>query len=292
MHSVIAGLVVLLAAPSCLATESTQWFEGITAARYDLELGFEISGVVEDAPVESGQPVRGGQTILKLRAGDAEAQVTQLRIRSESTHEIDAARAEWELAKVELEQVREARSRGGASDSELRRKELETERSRLAYELFVQRQQETRLQLRQAEVNLERYIIRAPRDGVAELVKVSTGEIVAEQTPVVRFVDLSTLRAEVPIPSRLADGLRVGTPAWVQFGGPESTTSEEARVVQIATVGDPASGLRKVIVELPNPDGRAAGDTVLVSFGGSSSESLAPGRTIEKPPPAVVPTSR
>lgn len=241
-------------------------FEGITVARHDLELGFEINGVVAEVPVEAGQHVESGSPLVILNSLDVQAQVAQLRIRALSTIEVDAAKAEWELGKVELDQIREAFSRGGATDFEVKRKALEAERQRLAFELFKQRQEEARLQLKQAEVNAERYILRAPRDGIVETLAVSKGETVREVTPVLRFVDVSTLRVEVPTPSRLAGSLRVGGSAMVDPDGPEGESPFTASIVQIASVGDPASGLRIVTLEFTNTQGRAAGDSVYVEY--------------------------
>lgn len=241
-------------------------FEGITVARHDLELGFEINGVVAEVAVEPGQHVKEGMPLVLLNSLDAQAQVAQLKIRSTSTFEIDAAKAEWELGKIELEQMKEAFARGGATDFEVKRKALEAERNRLSYELFRQRQEEARLQLKQAEVNVERYALRAPRDGIVETIAVSKGEMVREVTPVLRFVDISALRVEVPTPSRLADRLRVGGPASVDLDGPEGDAPIAANIFHIAAVGDPASGLRTVTLEFANPDERAAGDTVLVEY--------------------------
>ncbi len=258
----VVGAVVALTMPVYGQTN----FEGITVARHDLELGFEINGVVADVAVEPGQHVKQGMPMVLLNSLDAQAQVAQLKIRSTSTFEIDAAKAEWELGKIELEQMKEAFSRGGATDFEVKRKALEAERSRLSYELFRQRQDEARLQLKQAEVNVERYALRAPRDGIVETITVSKGELVREVTPVLRFVDISALRVEVPTPSRLADRLRVGGPAKVDLDGPEGAPPIGATIYHIAAVGDPASGLRTVTLEFPNPDERAAGDTVRVEY--------------------------
>lgn len=255
--------LLLIATPGVLLAQT---FEGITLARHDLSLGFEINGIVDRVAVEPGQQVEQGSPLITLNTLDAEAHIALLRVRAASTHEIDAAHAKWELGKLEHQQMIEAFSRGGATDVEVKRKALEVERDRLAWELTKQRQHEAQLQLRQAEVALERYALRAPRTGIVETIRVSRGETVREVTPVLRFVDISSLRVEVPTPARTADQLRVGGPARVDLDGLEPGQPIDGIIVQIAAVGDPASGLRKVTVEFPNPSLRAAGDSVLVEF--------------------------
>ncbi len=254
--------VVVLAAGVC----SGGPLDGITSARHDLELGFEINGVVAEVAVEAGQQVGEGAVLIRLSALDAEAQLAQLRIRAESTHEMDAAYAEWQLGKIEHEQMVEAHRKGGATEVEVKRAALEVERDRLRYELLKQRREEARLQLRQAEVNLERYVMRAPRDGIVEDVGVSKGEPVREVTPVLRFVDISLLRVEVPTPTEIARGLRVGGRALVDLDGAGQGAAVEAAIIRIAAIGDPASGLRTVVLEFPNPEGHAAGEAVKVEF--------------------------
>jgi len=258
----IAVLVLGLVAPAAQA----EWIEGITVARYDLELGFEINGVVADVPVEPGDRVRAGDVLVSLNSKDVRARAELLKLRAESTYEVDSALAEWELAKIEHEQMVQAHQRGGVMEAEVKRAALEMERKRLALELFRQRQEEARLQFQQAEIDLERYVLRAPRDGIVEDVAVSKGETVREVTPVLRFVVVSSLRVEVPTPGHIASTVQVGDRAMVDWDGPGGDEPVEGRVVQVATVSDPASTLRQVRIELENPTGRAAGDVVLVEF--------------------------
>lgn len=259
----VGSAAIALQSPSIALGE---WFEGISVARYDLELGFEIDGVVAEVPVEAGDRVAEGDVLVRLDGRDAEARTALLRLRAESTFEVDSALEEWELAKIEHEQMLEAQRRGAVMETEVRRSALEAERERLAYELFKQRQDEARLQLQQAEIDLERYVLRAPRDGIVEDVAVSKGETVREVTPVLRFVDVSSLRVEVPTPGPIASSLRVGNAVLVDWDGTGPELPVEGRVVQVATVGDPASGLRLVRVEVQNSGGRAAGEVVKVAF--------------------------
>ncbi len=257
-----------------------EWLEGITVARYDLELGFEINGVVADVPVEPGDRVSAGEVLVSLNSKDVQARAELLKLRAESSYEVESASAEWELAKIEHEQMLEAHKRGGVMDAEVKRAALEVERKRLALELFKQRQEEARLQLQQAEADLERYVLRAPRDGIVEDVAVSRGETVREVTPVLRFVVISSLRVEVPTPGPIASRLAVGDKAMVDWDGPEGNDpAEQGKVIQIATVGDPASTFRQVRVEVDNPSGRAAGDVVQVEFSGSSASATSQGET-------------
>jgi RND family efflux transporter MFP subunit len=244
------------------AADPAVTYDGISEARHDLEMGFEINGVVAEVLVEEGQQVKAGDTLVRLDARDAKASAELLRLRAESTFEIESARAEWELAQVEQERAEEAMARGAGSDLEVRRARLQTERERLAFELFKQRQQEAVLQWERARVDLDRYVIRAPRDGVVEGLEVEKGEFVREVTPVLRLVDISSLRIEVPVPHAVADRLASGDEAIVVH----EPTPASARVVRVATVGDPASGTRVVVVDMDNPNARAAGEMVRVRF--------------------------
>jgi hypothetical protein len=89
---------------------------------------------------------------------------------------------------------------------------------------------------------------------------------------------------ETPTPAADADRLRVGHPASVDLDGPGSRSPLPARIIQVASVGDPASGLRKVTLEVENSEGDAAGCTVWVDYSTPSSTEAPPGRKVDTYP--------
>lgn len=246
-------------------SEPSMTYEGISEAIYDLMLGFEIDGRVSEVVVTPGQRVEAGESLIRLDDSLARSNAELLAIRADSTFEVDSAKAEWELAEVELERAEFAFAQQAGLDLEVRRAKLQAERERLAFELFRQRRQEADLQRQRAEIELEQYSLRAPRAGVVEEITVDEGELVRQTTPILRLVDTSTIRIEVPVPEDVADTLDPDDPVKVYFPG-DPDKPNAGRVVRVRLVGDPASGTRVVTVEMTNPNGFAAGSMVRVGF--------------------------
>lgn len=257
----IAGAVLFAPISPSFAAQPV---EAVAQARHDLDLGFTVQARVADVAVVEGQRVEAGQLLIRLDDRDGAAQIELFELRAASTLEIEAAKADWELKENEAKRLEEAMSMSGAAPFEVERARLEAKRSRLAYELFVQRRAETALQLEQAKLVHERYRLQAPLAGIIEQVTVEPGEMVEEVRPVLRMVVIDPLRIDAPVPIAQAAALSTGHKAWVKFKA--SGRVVEASVVNVASVADPGSETRAVRVDVPNPQGEPAGSHVSVSF--------------------------
>lgn len=240
--------------------------EAIATPKSDLELSFTVSGRVDDVLVERGEEVETGDPLVRLDDSESEARLVLLRLRAESELEALAAEAEWKMAVADEKRVREAHARDAAADFEVERAELEVKRKRLAYELFEQRRIEARHQLRQAEIQHERYTLRAPSSGSVEDIRLEPGESVDALRPVIRVVQIDPLIVSAPTPLERSQSLEVGAPAWIRFRLPGESEARRGEIVHIAKVADAASETRLVRIELRNPDELPAGSPVLVFF--------------------------
>jgi multidrug efflux system membrane fusion protein len=240
--------------------------EAYTRARLDVSLGFVVSGRVQGVLVEEGQRVSAGDPLVRLADPEGEAQIRLLELRAVSTLEIDAAEADYDLAKVREEMVKGAAEQGGASAFEVREAELETVRARLARDLFIQRRAEAQLQLEQARRRHEQFTLRAPAAGVVDQIEIEPGETVQSLEPVARLVATDALVADAQAPTADTLGLAPGDPARVVFLLGEERTETVGRVRAVALVGDAASDTRRVRVEIPNDRNLPAGTRVLLVF--------------------------
>lgn len=240
--------------------------EAVAQARHDLDLGFTLQGKVAEVLVESGDRVVAGQPLVRLDDREGAEQIRLFELRSTSTLEIQAAEAQWKLDENEAKRLEEALSKSGAAPFEVERARLEATRSFLAFELFKQRQEETKIQLLQARLVHDKFELLAPMAGLIEQVVVEPGEMVEEVRPVLRMVVTDPLRIEAPTPMTVASGVKVGQRAWVTFRA--SGRVLEGKVVSIGMVADPGSETRSVVIDAPNPPevGEAAGSHVVVSF--------------------------
>lgn len=255
--------VMLLGGLSPQQTKEPAPIECVTRPQLDAQLGFPITGRVDRILVKPGDAVIKGQELIAIEDAIPKAQFELLKLRSESTLEIDAAKADWELAKLQRELVSQSFERNAATALEVERLVLEAEKARLALELFKQRHEEAKRQMVEGRERLEQFMLRAPRDGVIDRLVAEPGEVVQEQRPVLRLVDVTTLRIDAAIPTSQALDLRPGQKVSVSY--PETPNVRiEAAVKSLAAVADSASNTRLVRIEFLNQSMSPAGRSVLV----------------------------
>ena len=112
------------------------------------------------------------------------------------------------------------------------------------------------------------FSLRAPFDGVVDIVHVDKGQSVGEGEPVVRVVSVDPLWIDVPAPTALvlSQGLVPGNRAWVLLQEDVAERVYEARVIQVAPTADSESGTRRVRVEMGNTIGVVPGVNCWVRF--------------------------
>jgi membrane fusion protein (multidrug efflux system) len=175
-----------------------QWAQRIEAvgdltAIEDVAIASEVPGKVIAINFSSGTPVQAGDVLVQLDAAEDRAQ-------------LEALRADLNLARIENERVTKLRGSAAFSQSQLDRSE-----SLLAsLQAQVERQQ----------VVLQRKTLRAPFDGVLGIRQVSRGTIVAPGDPIVRLQSLAPIYLDFTVPERYRGSLlpeqklEVSVAAW------------------------------------------------------------------------------
>lgn len=215
-------------------------------------LHFELAGQLAERHVEPGQRVRAGQELLSLAEGDfhdalldAQAQLQQQRAaiirdrqllelaRREQALQAKAVARFDELGKTSLT------SKVSRDEAEARLLQLQTETERLRYNVDTA---QASLQQREAGVsraqrNLERARLKAPFDGIVNVVHVQAGDYVTPNVPAVELVGTDRLDLYVEVPAAAAAALKLGERLPVRAEG----ESREAEVVALQTEPDPAT---------------------------------------------------
>ena len=236
--------------------------EAVSRPSLVLELAMPLPGLLAERLVEPGDAVAAGQPLLRLDDREARSNVAQARLRADSDLEAQAERLNYELALLREERARQAYEKDAASDLEVREASLEAERSRLAWQLFVQRQQESRMRLDVAELELERHTLAAPVAARVEAVEVDPGEMVEAARPVVRLIVLDRLHVDAPFHVSRTLGLRPGDAAWVITEAGEADAVVEGAVVFVSGEADASTDTRIVRIEFDNPARLPAGTIV------------------------------
>ncbi|MFH1278115.1 MAG: efflux RND transporter periplasmic adaptor subunit [Candidatus Eisenbacteria bacterium] len=200
---------------------------GVTRAAREATLVFEVGGVIEEILADQGSAVRAGDPIARL---DDELYRAAL----------DEAKAARDLAAEIQERSASLREKGGISDFDLSRLELERAMAEARF--------------RTAKAQHDRTVLRAPFPGVVDTRLLDPGDYATPLAPFVRFLDISVMKAEIPVPevslTRVAKGgtAEITTDTW-----PGRTF--EGKVTFVSREVSGATRTVTVEVTIPNGDG-------------------------------------
>ena len=268
-------------------------FEAISRPSKDVTLSFTRPGRIAEMHVCVGDRAAAGQLLAQLDDSVEQAQLAQLEAQAADTTRIEAARARLAQSKVDLDKIESAWNtdpeRRAVTEFELDHARLEVEIARLTLELSQFEHSQDQRRYEEARLSIGRMALDSPVDGTIEVLFVEAGESVDALQQVIHVVDIDPLWIDIPVSTDVARRLAVGDAAEVLFCE-EQTTGHGGQVIHVASVGDAASNTLRVRVELPNPDGRPAGERVFVSFPGRPhpGESAEPPDQSTEPAPADV----
>lgn len=218
--------------------EKVRTFPGKVEASKQVELTFQVPGLLVDLPVREGQKVAAGDVIARLRQEDFQARLAALQ------GQLDRARADLQAAmagaRPEERQRLEANVRSAGASLENARTEfgratqllrsrtisrVEFDRAETAYRIAQENYEAARQTLEQSSVGREEDILagesevrgfegrvveanlqladstlRAPYDGVIAQRFVEQGQNVRAKQPVVRFQDVDEIEISVDVP--------------------------------------------------------------------------------------------
>lgn len=179
----------------------------------------KTSGVALNVMVEEGQPVRAGQTLVRLDSARSELQAAQT----------GAAMRKLEANYNRAKQMAEQKLLSANDNDQLR---YDLENARAANRL--------------ANLELSYANVEAPISGVIASRSIKTGNFVQINTPIFRIVDTSRLEATLNVPERELATLKAGLPVLMQVDALPGKTFT-GTVDRIAPVVDSGSGTFRVV---------------------------------------------
>ncbi len=222
-----------------------RWWPGRAKATLEVDLGFEVSGQLQERAVDVGDEVKAGDILARLDARDYENSLAR-------------ARAEELRAKAYYDRVAEAARTGAVAKQEV------TD-ARARYD-----QASAQVRIRQKALDDTRMV--APFDGTVSQTFVDNFQNVRTKQPVIRLLDVSRIEMVINIPEGLinlvpyARNIRTRfdalpgalIPAEIKEIGNEA--SEATRTYPVTLIMDPAG----VGVDLkPGMAGETTADIVL-----------------------------
>ena len=196
------GLVTLLLACGACPAFATAQINGFTEPFREVELASDEAGSIARLYVEEGSRVEAGEVLAELDDRVQRLQVESAQHLVNSNSALDAARRSLEKRELIATRIRELIETGHATDSEIIRAELEQSIARAKYMAAEEEAIGREIDLRRAQLMLERRSIRAPFTAVVAQIYRHEGEFLSPVHPeVVSLIQVDKLLAVFNVPS-------------------------------------------------------------------------------------------
>jgi cobalt-zinc-cadmium efflux system membrane fusion protein len=199
-----------------------------------------LAGVVESVPANLGQPVKKGQVLAVIAS-------TGL---SEQRSELLSAQKRLALAKSTYEREKKLWEEKISAEQDY----LQAQQALREAEIAVANAQQKLVALGaspQASGALNRYEIRAPFDGMVVEKHIALGEAVKDDASIFTISDLSSVWAEIIVPAKDLNTVRVGEKVVVKATAFDSKA--EGKVSYVGALLGQETRTAKARVTLPNP---------------------------------------
>lgn len=220
-----------------------------------IELGSPVFGVLSQVFVDRSSAVKQGEVVAKLDTSVEEAQVALDKFRAANRAEIEMAQSDLSWNQRELRRLRDLAANRLAKASELDQYEAKVAQDQIAIRKAEADQKTAALEAERSERQLQLKLIKSPIDGIVTDVKLSPGDYIYENTPIMTIDQLDPLYIDLVMPARRYGSVKIGQVADVHLAAPIGSTVK-ATVNAVDAVVDPASDTFRVRLVLHNPGNR------------------------------------
>jgi multidrug efflux system membrane fusion protein len=196
---------------------------GRTQATRTVVLRSETAGVVAQAPVLQGTPVKAGQVLCRLAVDARQAT-------------LDQARAAAKSAELTRQQNEQLAKQGFRAPAQVLQAQAQLDAARAA--------------VRQAEIQLEQVNIKAPFAGVFDQRAAEVGTYLSAGQPCGTMIELDPLLIVGDVPETEAGKLRVGATAEARLVSGQTLSG---KIRYVASDADPQTRTYHLEITLPNP---------------------------------------
>ena len=172
----------------------------------------KVAGTIEEIPVRLGSVVQKGALLVKIRAGEITARLSQ-------------AETQWQQAKRHLEREQRLLEKEATTRESVKSMEEACRVAEAGY--------------REAQAMLGYTIIRAPFDGLVSRKSAQAGDMALPGMPLLVLEDAQALQVVANVPEALVAGVKSGDTLPVQIPAASLTTS--GVVTEIAPAADALS---------------------------------------------------
>lgn len=263
LATLIAGESLSMAASN---PEPADTYAGVTRPSEERALSFSYPGVVKEVLVKEGQKVKAGEALIRLDDRLDRNALEQLEIEANSPLKVEYAVKSRDQKQVRLQRMKEMRELNAASPLELEETELDAELAVTQLKLSEEESQTAKLKAAGQKIKVDLATRTSTIDGVVKAINVKEGEYAdpqQSQRPAIVVVRNDPLKVEVFVPVAVAAKLSDGQQLEVAYGETQQDW-KKARITYFDPVADAGSGMRRLWLEVPNPENRESGLQVSV----------------------------
>lgn len=222
-------------------------------AHVESRLGFRVGGKLISRAVEPGQRVKAGQILARLDPQDLKLAADAAR------SQVAAARTNRDLAAADFKRYQALKDQNFISAAELERRDTTLKAAQAQLDAT---QSQFSAQGNQADYAT----LVADVSGVVTAVLAEVGQVVTAGTPVVQLAQDGARDVVFAVPEDIVGSIQVGSSVLVR--GWVATTSQTAKVREVAASADPVTRTFTVKAALPTHSDLALGSTVSVQPAG------------------------
>ncbi len=246
----IRFICVILLATFCMHEVSHAQITGFTEPFRKIELASDEAGSIAELLCREGTQVNQGDVLARLDDRVQKLQVESAQHLVDATSALDAARQHLEKREIISDRIQQLLGTGHATESELIRSELELSIAKSKYAASQEEAVSREIDLRRAQVLLDRRSIRAPFTGVVAKLHRKEGEFLSPLRPeLVTLIQVDRLLAVFNVPSEQINSFAVGSKATVSFNDSQQVIGN---VYAIGVQTDAESGTVQIKVQLDN----------------------------------------
>lgn len=217
----------------------------------------QVGGSVLQTYADQGQAVRAGQTLGRIEAGGL--QDVYLSARAGVTSASNNA----DIARRELARSEKLLAAGAIAERDIE----QARRSAIAANAALA---DARARLATAQKQVSNTVITAPISGIVSDRPVSAGDVVQPGAHLFTVVDPSSMRLEGSVPAEQLGQVKLGATVTFTVNGYPGRTFT-GKVTRVNPTADPATRQVRVVISIPNAEGRLVGG--LFATGRLASES-------------------
>jgi RND family efflux transporter MFP subunit len=218
---------------------------GALMAEREAVVRAQVGGSVLQTYVDQGQSVRAGQTLARIEAGGL--QDVYLSARAGVT----AANNNADIARRELARSEKLLAAGAIAERDI-------EQARRAAISANAALADAQARLATARKQVGNTVITAPISGIVSERPVSAGDVVQSGALIVTVVDPSSMRLEGSVPAEQLSQVRIGAPVTFTVNGYPGRTFG-GKVTRVNPTADPATRQVRIVISIPNAEGRLVG---------------------------------